>query len=138
MAAAMEKSITAYIKAGNSLQHPFTKPLQNSNPAALEVKRSGPLVAVVSGDAILDEAHRLISSVHYEANMASVPQPVDSEVKKTAQLLLGIVSLVVVMFIGAVLLALFLGGGRALYRIARGRPASTLYDQEFTRLDLRE
>jgi len=43
-----------------------------------------------------------------------------------------------VMFISAVMLALFLGGGRALYRIARGRPVSSVYDEEFTSLDLRE
>jgi hypothetical protein len=138
MAAAMEKTIAAYIKAGNSPTHPFSKALQDSNPASLEVKRSGPLVTVVSGDAIQDEAHKLLASVHYEANTANVPQQLDSEVKKTAQLLLSIVTLVIIMFIAAVMLALFLGGGRALYRIARGRPASSLHDQEFTRLDLRD
>ena len=137
MAAAQEKAIAAYIKAGNSHQHPFTKPLQDSNPAAIEVRRSGPLVAVVSGDAILDEAHKLIATVHYEADMASVPQPVDSEIKKTAQLLLGIVTLVIVMFVAALFLALFLGGGRALYRLARGRPISSMYDEDFIKLDLR-
>ena len=136
MAAAQEKRIAAYIKAGNTSQNPFTKPLLDSNPASLEVRRSGPLVVIVSGDAIQDEAHKLLASVHYEADIASVPQPVDSEVKKTAQLLLSIVTLVVIMFIAAVMLALFLGGGRALYRFSRGRPISSMNDEEFTKLDL--
>ncbi len=136
LAAAQEAAIAAYLKAGNSPQHPFTKPLQESNPTAIEVRRSGPLVAVVSGDAITDEAHKLLAGVHYEADLAAIPQPVDSEVKKTAQLLLSIVTLVVVMFIAAVMLALFLGGGRALYRILRGKPISSVYDEEFTKLDL--
>jgi hypothetical protein len=133
----MEKTISAYIKAGNTPQNVFTKPLLDSNPASLEVRRSGPLVAVVSGDAIKDEAHKLLLSVHYEADLASIPQPVDSEVKKTAQLLLSIVTLVIIMFVAAVMLGLFLGGGRALYRISRGKPVSSMHDEEFTKLDLR-
>jgi hypothetical protein len=36
----------------------------------------------------------------------------------------------------ALLLGIFLGGGRALYRMARGKPASTVYDEEFVSLDL--
>jgi hypothetical protein len=35
-------------------------------------------------------------------------------------------------------LGFFLGGGRALYRIARGKPASSVYDVEFISLNLRE
>ncbi len=137
LAAAQETVIAAYLKAGNSPQHPFTKPLQDSNPTAIEARRSGPLVAVVSGDAITDEAHKLLATVHYEADLAAIPQPVDSEVKKTAQLLLSIVTLVVVMFIAAVMLALFLGGGRVVYRLMRGKPISSVFDEEFTKLDLR-
>jgi hypothetical protein len=38
----------------------------------------------------------------------------------------------------AILLGFFLGGGRALYRIARGKPVSSVYEEEFIRLDLRE
>jgi hypothetical protein len=32
----------------------------------------------------------------------------------------------------------FLGGGRALYRLSRGRPISSVYDEEFIHLDLSE
>jgi len=38
----------------------------------------------------------------------------------------------------AILLGFFLGGGRALYRIARGKPASSMYDEDFISIDLRE
>jgi hypothetical protein len=38
----------------------------------------------------------------------------------------------------AILLGFFLGGGRALYRLARGKPASTVYDVEFIRLHLED
>jgi hypothetical protein len=138
MAAAQEQGIAAYLKAGNTPQHPFTKPLQDSNPAAIEVRRVGPLVAVVSGDAITDEAHKLLTSVHYEADMSAIPGQPNNEIQKTAQLLVAIITLVVVMFVAAVLLAIFLGGGRALYRYLRGKPISSVYDEEFIRIDLSE
>jgi hypothetical protein len=140
IAQAQERDIAAYLKAGNSPQHPFTKALLDSNQTALEVKRSGPLVAVVSGDPIQDDAHRLLESVHYEAEMAGEAahstQPFQASVQKTARLLLGIVTMVAILFAAALLLALFLGGGRALYRIARGKPASSIYDIEFIKLNL--
>jgi len=136
MAAAQEKAISAYLKAGNSPQHPFTKPLQDSNPTVLEARRSGPLVAVVSGDPIQDDSRKLIGLVHYEADMSAIPGGGDTEVQKTAKLVVAIITLVVVMFVAALMLAGFLGGGRALYRFLRGKPLSSVYDEEFTRLDL--
>jgi hypothetical protein len=94
------------------------------------------LVVLVSGDAIPDESHRLIEKVHYEAVLTNIPQPVESEVSKTSKLLLGIASLVIVGSAAALLLGFFLGGGRALWRIAHGKPASSVYDEEFIHLDL--
>jgi hypothetical protein len=138
MAAAQEQAIAAYLKAGNSPQHPFTKPLQDSNPTAIEVRRSGPLVAVVSGDPIQDEAHKLLDRVHFEAETSPLPGNGSNDIQKTAQLLVAIITLVVVMFAAALFLALFLGGGRALYRFLRGRPISSVYDEEFIKLDLSE
>jgi hypothetical protein len=38
----------------------------------------------------------------------------------------------------AVLLGFFLGGGRALYRVARGKPASSVHEVEFIRLHLED
>ena len=58
---------------------------QDSDLASLEVRRSGPLVAMVSGDAIPDESHKLLEMVHYEADLTSIPQPTESEVAKTGQ-----------------------------------------------------
>ena len=138
MAAAQETRIRAYIKAGSQAQPAWPKPLTDSDQASLEVRRSGPLVAVVSGDAIPEESHKLLATVHYEADIMSIPQPTDSEVKKTAQLLLGIATLVIIGASAAILLGFFLGGFRALYRIARGRPASSVYEEEFISLNLRE
>lgn len=136
MAAAQAQVIAAYLKAGDSPQHPFTKPLKDSNATALEVRRSGPLVAIVSGDPIADDAHKLITTVHFDADISPIPGGGDTEIQKTAKLIVAIITLVVVMFLAAVLLALFLGGGRAAYRYLRGKPISSVYDQDFTKLDL--
>jgi hypothetical protein len=138
MAAAQEAKIRAYIKAGNQAQPAWPKPLQDSDQASLEVRRSGPLVALVSGDAVPDESHKLLATVHFEAELTSIPQPTESEVQKTSKLLLGIAGLVIVGCSAALLLGFFLGGGRALYRIVRGRPVSSVYESEFIRIDLRE
>jgi len=138
MAMAEEPKIRAYLKAGGQAQPAWPKPLQDSDGASLEVKRSGPLVAIVSGDAVPDESHKLLATVHYESDITSIPQPTESEVAKTSQLLLGIAGLVIVGGSAALLMGFFLGGGRALYRIARGKPASTVFDEEFIRIDLRD
>jgi hypothetical protein len=138
MAAAQENRIREYIHAGKSARPPFPQPLVDSDQVSLEVRRSGPIVALVSGDAIPDESHKLLGTVHYESEFVSIPQPGESEVSKTGRLLLGIATLVIIGATAAILLGLFLGGGRALYRIARGKPISSVYDTEFIRLDLRE
>jgi hypothetical protein len=136
MAAAQETRIRAYLKAGSAAQPPWPKPLMDSTQASLEVRRSGPLVAIVSGDAVPDESHKLLATVHFEADLTSIPLPAESEVAKTGKLLMGIVVLVIVGFSAAILLAFFLGGLRALYRLARGKPVSSVYDIEFIRLGL--
>ena len=138
IAQVQENAIRAYIKAGSGAQPAWPKPLTDSDTASLEVRRSGVLVALVSGDAIPDESHRLIELVHFEANLTSMGQPQASEVQKTARLLMGIAGIVIVGGSAAILLGFFLGGGRALYRVARGRPISSVYDEEFISLDLRE
>jgi hypothetical protein len=136
MAAAYESKIRDYIKAGTKAQPAFPKPLTESDQASLEVRRTGPVVALVSGDAIPDESHKLLGSVYYREDYVSVPQPMESEVSKTGRLLMGIASLVVLGAGTAIFLGVFFGGGRALYRKARGKPVSSVYEAEFIRLDL--
>jgi hypothetical protein len=142
MAAAQESRIRAYIDAckhaDKQTQAGWTKGLQDSDLVSLEVKRSGPLVAVVSGDAVPDESHKLLAAVHFEADLTSMQQPAENEVLKTGKLLLGIAVLVLVVCGIALFLGLFLGGFRAFYRKARGLPASSVFDEEFIRIDLRK
>lgn len=137
IAKAQEDAIRKYIQAGSQAQPAWPKPLVDSDQASLEVRHSGVLVVLVSGDAIPDESHRLLETVHYEADLTNIPQPSESEVTKTSKLLLGIATIVIIGSIAAILLGFFLGGGRALWRIAHGKPASSVYDEEFIHLDLR-
>jgi hypothetical protein len=142
MAAAQETKLRDYINACKhappQAQATWPKPLQDSDLVSLEVRRSGPLVALVAGDAVPDESHKLLAVVHYEADLMSVPQPTESEVTKTGKLLLAIAILSLVLCSISLLLGVFLGGFRALYRISRGKPASSVFDEEFIRLDLRD
>ena len=138
IAHAQVDAIRAYLKAGSQAQPPWPKPLTDSDVASLEVRDSGPLVAIVSGDAIPDDSHRLLESVHYEAEMTAIPQPTESDIEKTSKLLLGIALLSLIGGGAALLLGGFLGGGRALYRMATGKPVSSMYDVEFIQLDLQE
>jgi hypothetical protein len=142
LAAAEETKIRAYVdackKADKQAQAGWPKPLQDSGLASLEVKRSGPLVGLVSGDAIPDESHELLAAVHFETNLMSIPQPTETDVAKTGKLLMGITVLVIICCSISILLAFFLGGFRALYRMARGKPVSSVFDVEFIRLNLRE
>jgi len=138
IAIAQEAKIRAYLKAGSQANPPWPKPLVDSDLASLEIRRSGPLVAIVSGDATPDESHKLLATVHYSADLMSIPQPTESEVSKTGQLLMGIASLVIIGGSAALLLGFFLGGFRALYRVARGKPASSMFEAEFTSLHLRD
>lgn len=137
MAEAAEPRLQAYLKAGAQAQPAWTQALKDSDLASLEVRRSGPLVILVSGDAIPEESHKLIETVHYAADFTVLPQVGgDTETSKTAKLLMGIAALVIIGSSAAILLGIFLGGGRALWRIAHGKPASAVYDEEFISIDL--
>jgi hypothetical protein len=142
LAAAQEKTIREFInackRADKQAQLAWPKPLQDSGLAALEVRRSGPLVALVSGNAFTDDSHKLLGTVHYESALTSLQQPTESEILKTGKLLWGITILVLIGCGVSLLLAFFVGGFRVLYRLARGKPVSSVYDIEFISLNLRE
>lgn len=138
IAQVQENAIRSYLKAGSQAQPPWPKPLADSDVASLEVRHSGPLVIVVSGNAFPDDSHRLLESVHYSADLIAIPQPVESEVQKTGQMLLGIAVICLIGAGASVFLGGLFGGGRAFIRVVRGKPASSLYDEEFIHLDLRD
>jgi hypothetical protein len=64
-----------------------------------------------------------------------MPLEFHAEVQKTYSLLVSIAILCGVGALAAIVLGLFLGGGRALVRVLQGKPAAT--EPEFLRIDLR-
>jgi hypothetical protein len=110
---------------------------EGSGSVARAVHRSGPLVAVTSGDLSFADAHDLLDKVKYEADVTvDHARSYVSEVKKTARLVLGIIYLTFILGGSSLLVGLFLGGGRALIRRLRGKPISSLNDEEFITLKL--
>lgn len=122
----------------NALLHGALPPtLKGSRGSALAAVRSGPIVAVTSGQFSASEAQGLLKKVNYRAEVTwSHPQNGNSEVKKAAQMLIGIAYLTAILIACALVLAAFLGGGRVLWRILRGKPASSVYEQDFISLNL--
>jgi len=139
LAADRLRAITAFLAAGNTPGAEWSTQLAGSASAGLQGRRSGPLVAVTSGSFSADAAHQLLSDVNYTADVTwNHPQGYISEVSKAAKLLIGIITLTAILGGAALLLGIFFGGGRALYRRLRGKPVSTLADAEFISLHLRE
>jgi hypothetical protein len=138
IAAERERAIAAYLKAGSQPSQPLTEALQNSNKQALATRRSGLLVAITSGGFDAADAHKLLDKVNYEASVTwNNPAGYVSEPTKAARLLVSVVTFCLITCGATFLLGLFLGGGRALYRVARGKPASSMEDMEFIKLNLR-
>ena len=133
MAMHAEKELNALLKGS------LPEALQQSNSAALGVHRSGPLVAVTSGNFSRAEAQSLLAQVKYQAEVTlnRSPNP-GNEVKRAAKMLLGIAYLTAIVVACALLIGMLLGGGRALWRVTHGKPISTVYEEDFIRLKLND
>lgn len=105
--------------------------------SGFSTRRSGPIVAIVSGASSPQNAQRLLTAVHY-ADYVTInhPEGYVPETVKLYRLLVGITMIVVYLTCAALLLGFFLGGGRALVRTLRGKPASTVSEEEFISLHL--
>jgi hypothetical protein len=139
LAAARLRDIDAFLKAGNA-QATWPQPLAESRPGSILTRRSGPIIAVVSGSLPEAVAHKLINQVNYQADIVwNNPQGYISDGSKVARLILGIFALTGILGGAAILLGLFLGGGRALFRVLRGKPASAFQEEtEFISLHLED
>ena len=139
LASARLNAINAFLK-GTEPHSGWPQELAASRPEALLTRRSGPLVAVTSGSFTAAAAHSLIDQVNYQANVIwNNPEGYVGEGAKVAHLLLGIFQLFGILAGSAILLGLFLGGGRAIIRVLRGKSASALDEEtEFIRLKLDE
>jgi hypothetical protein len=139
LAAARFKAIESFLKAGNT-QSTWPQPLAESRAGSLLSRRSGPIVAVVSGYLPPETAQKLLNQVNYQADVVwNNPHGYISEGSRVARLLIGVITLAGILCGAALLLGLFLGGGRALYRVLRGKPASSFEEKnEFIRLNLED
>ena len=100
-------------------------------------KRAGPLVAIVSGGASAQKAEQLLAAVHFDDYVTiNHPEGYVPETVKLYRLLMGITMMVVILVCAAMILGLFFGGGRAMVRMLRGKPASTVSEEEFISLHL--
>jgi hypothetical protein len=101
------------------------------------VRRENELVALASGPLPADAAQRMVGQVHLSQLATTdryMPPVFHDEVQKTYSLLTNIAVLSGVLMAAAVLLGLFLGGGRAAVRVLRGKPAAS--EAEFLSLHL--
>ena len=137
IAAARLRDIDAFLKAGNTPQTAWPQSLAQSHADALLTRRSGPVVAITSGSFTAAAARTLINQINYQADVVwNNPHGYIGEGAKVARLLLGIFAIVGVLGGTALLLGIFFGGGRALIRVLRGKPASAVDDVEIIRLNL--
>jgi hypothetical protein len=140
LAAAHLREIEAFLKAGNTPQAAWPQALADSHPDILLTRRSGPIVAVTSGGFSASAAKALLNKINYQADITwNNANGYVSEGAKVARLLLGIFALIGILGGAAILLGVFLGGGRAIVRKLRGKPLSALDEEtEFIRLNLKD
>jgi hypothetical protein len=132
-------AIQAYFASHGSTQYPWTPGLTDSNPSAIQVRRSGPLVAVSSGSYSSGAANELLQRVHYEEIVTLGHQrPHVDDPKLVAQIILGVAALVGIFALIAIVLGIFLGAGRAALQRSRNKSGlSEDGSSEFIRLNLK-
>ncbi len=101
------------------------------------IRREGSLLALAEGTFSPAAAQALVENTHLRQILStdkSMPTPDVIETRKTFGLFADIIVFSLVLGAAAILLGIFLGGGRALLRIIQGKPAAT--EAEFLSLHL--
>ena len=104
----------------------------------VKLRREGPLVLMTTGAWSPAEAKAMVEGIHLHDVVTfdkKMPLEFHAEVQKTYSLLSSIMIFCGVGVLAAVILGLFLGGGRAAIRVLQGKPAAS--EPEFLRIDLR-
>jgi hypothetical protein len=112
--------------------------IPQSSSSAMLVRRSGPLVAVVTGATGSDAAHTLVDSVNYEANVTWDEATSVSKRNNIGNLIVAVFSLIGILLLFAIIFGVFFGGIKVLLR--RAFPARTFgkpEDAEFIQLHLK-
>jgi hypothetical protein len=104
---------------------------------AAKVRREGEMVVLASGSFSAEQAQRMVDTVHLKQQVSidkAMGPTFHAQVQTTVSLLKNIVILSGILMLASILLAAFLGGGRALVRVMRGKPATG--ESEFLSLHL--
>lgn len=134
-----QMAITGEQALNGALQRSISSNMQQSGGNAFFIRRTGPIVAVADGSFPSGDAHALLAQIKYQAEVTwNRPNNAGGEVRNAANMLLGIAYLTAILGACALLLGFFLGGGRAVWRVLHGKPASTLYEEDFISLNLNE
>jgi len=138
-----KETLTVLLYPTPAIAGEIAKSIQDAVPemgagfAEARVRREGPMVVLASGSFAADEAQRMVQGIHLRQDVAidrDVGPVFETEVVKTYSLLTSIAVLSGVLMLAAVLLGLFLGVGRATFRVMRGKPAAA--EPEFLSLHL--
>jgi len=112
---------------------------QSGPSSTLLVRRSGPLVDVVTGTIGSDEAQKLLTSVNYEAEVTWNEATSLSKRDNIGNLILGVFALIGVILLISIIFGVFFGGLRLLLkRIFPDRVFDRPEDVEIIQLNLRE
>jgi hypothetical protein len=110
---------------------------QGSAAGTVKMRREGTMVLLTTGAWGAAEAKAMVDGIHLRNELTwnkQMPLEFHAEVQKTYSLLTSIAVFCGVGALAAVILGLFLGGGRAAIRVLQGKPAAT--EPEFLRIDL--
>lgn len=105
--------------------------------SGLKSRREGELMIVAAGTFSADDAQNMIENIHLRSEVTfdkPLPPKFEIEIRKTYSLLANIALLSGIGALAAIVLGLFLGGGRALIRKLQGKDAAT--EAEFLSLHL--
>jgi hypothetical protein len=116
------------------------KGVEGANAAfgMVKLRRVGPLVGMASGGLTAEQAEKLVQALHLNEEVSlDKPMPLNFqvEVRKTATLLQSIALFTGLLILAAVVIGVFLGGGRALVRRLQGKSAAS--EPEFLTINLR-
>ena len=104
----------------------------------VKVRREGPLLLLTTGMWTPNAAQAMVDGIHLHMELSfdkPMPHEFHAEMQKTYSLLTSIMVFCGVGALAALVLGLFLGGGRAAIRVIQGKPAAS--EPEFLRIDLR-
>jgi hypothetical protein len=110
---------------------------QGAAAGTVKLRREGPMVLLTTGAWGAAEAKQMVEGIHLRNELTwnkAVPLEFHAEIQKTYSLLASIAIFCGVGALAAVILGLFLGGGRAAIRVLQGKPAAS--EPEFLRINL--